>query len=94
MKHDNSKPSNSPYQRNIDERVARAMVDAKLKTGSKAAGHAPQTDESKADPFHFGSPVDPESQARVEAMQQRRAEKRKAALVKTLAEMSEPGDRQ
>lgn len=48
-----------------------------------------KTEETKPDPFHFGSPVDPESQSRVEAMEQRRAEKRKAALAKTLAEMAE-----
>jgi hypothetical protein len=47
MKHGNSKPANSPYQRNINEQVALAMVNAKLKASSKAAGHAPQMEEPK-----------------------------------------------
>lgn len=48
-----------------------------------------KTEETKPDPFHFGSPVDPESQSRVEAMEQRRAEKRKAAVAKMLASQDE-----
>lgn len=41
----------------------------------------------QADPFHFGHPVDPEAEVRVQAMERRRAEKRKVTLVNTLAKL-------